>query len=193
MKKVLSLFLALVLCMSFSACNSNTPNASTAVSTEPATAREQLTVLEEKLFTYLITILTDDFYDPAAARVLEICDYRERTKYENTEFHDSLFGPDTVVIRIQGENKLTRSGDASLLVCLKSAENTSDSARSFINAMSLGSILGNDNKSSIMKYKATEGEYAVIYSYDSDADASGTFDIGRINKALKEYWEELGF
>lgn len=192
MKKVLLFVTALLMCMAFCACNGVDGDSTTAISTEPPTAREQLTEPEEKLFTYLIGIFTDDFYDPAAARILEICDYQERTKYENTEYHDSLFGPDTVVVRIQGKSKLRSGEDVSLIICLKSAENKSDSARSFIQSCSLASILGSDNKSSIMKYKATEGEYAVIYSYNEEDDASDTFNISRINKALIEYWEEMG-
>ena len=189
MKKALFLILALVLCISLCACGggSDVPPETT---TKPLTAREQLTDFEAKFFKILIDMTKESFYEPSAVRVLEVCDYNENTKYENdTSYYDSMYGPDTIVVRLQGENKAGGTLNHFYLICLKSAENKSEYAQSMI---SLDIYFG--DKEGRMRYKATEGEYVELSDYYSPKkDASDLISVARINKALKEYWEEMGF
>ena len=188
MKRAISLILAIMLCLCLCACGDDTSE--TTASANPPTAREELTDLEESLFSNLISITKDSFYEPAAVRVLEVYDYEERSKYENTNSHDILFGPDTVVVRLQGENKVGGTLNHYYLICIKSGENQSYYAQAMIKAFS--GYYG--NKEARMRYKADAGEYVEIGdSYEAEKDASDQFNIGRINKAIKEYWEEMGF
>ena len=187
MKKTISLLLALVLCLSLCACGGGNNTVETTVPTEPPTAREQLTELEEKLFNNLIAITKDSFYEPSAVRVLEVCDYYEGTTRTDPDEYDYSYGPDRVVVRLQGENRVGGTVNHYYLICLTGAENTSEYAKTMIAAFAR-------NKEMRMHFKAEEGEYAEIGDYyEVKRDSSDIFDIGRINRALKEYWEEMGF
>lgn len=188
MKKVISLILVFVLCLPLCACGGGSDVPET--TTKPLTAREQLTDFEAKLFNILIDMTKESFYEPSAVRVIEVCDYEERTKYENDpDSYDLLFGPDTIVVRLQGENKAGGTINHFYLICLKSAENKSEFAQ---NQIKMSGFSG--NKKGRMQYKATEGEYAELSDYYSPKkDASNLISVARINKALKEYWEEMGF
>ena len=193
MKKTLSLIVALILCLSLCACGGENNAPETTTTTQPITitlsAREQLTDLEEKLFNNLIAITKESFYEPAAVRVLEVCDYKERSKYETPEFDDLLYGPDTIVVRLQGENRVDGTLNHYYLICLKAAENKDENIQELIKSYN---FLGHIDWR--MRYSATEGEYIELSdSYSPEKDASGRFNIGQINKALKEYWEEMGF
>ena len=189
MQKRISLLLVFVLCLSLCACGSShtAETAATPIPTEPLTAREQLTDLEAKLFHLLIDITKDSFYEPSAVRVLEVCDYREGTTKTDPEVYDAQYGPDTVVVRLQGENRVGGTANHYYMICLASAVNTSEYGQTMIAAFA-------GNHQMRMHYKGTEGEYANLGdSYEVKKDASDIFDIGRLNRALKEYWEELGF
>lgn len=179
MKKIVSLILALVLCLSLSACGGGT-------TTEPLTAREQLTDLEEKLFNHILAITKKYSVEPSSVRVLEVCDYHERSKYEATADES---GPDTVVVCLQGENKVGGTVNDYVKICIKAGENKSEWGQIVIDLQS-GS--GGD-KEILMNYKAKEGEFVILDSYKPKTDSSDLFNVGRINKALKEYWEEMGF
>ena len=197
MKKIIPLLLALVLCLPLCACGGEAePNVpETTEQTKPLTAREQLTEREEKLFRCIVAMATDVFFESSAVRVLEVCDYEERTIYKDSgpDSYDYkyLYGPDTVVVRLQGENKLSSIINQYFLVCITSAENKSEYAQTMIN--------NSDNeyvhyKEKRMEFKAEAGEFAGLsVHYEANEDASDLFNIGRINKALKEYWEEMGF
>ena len=191
MKKALSLILALVLCLSLCACNDNAvvnndTNPVSEPNTAPLSARDQLTELESRLLDALVKMATDDFYEPSAVRVLEIGDFDERTKWDETSL---LFGPDTVVVRLQGENRVGGTINHYYRVCITAAENMHETAQSSI---TLYSRLG--DRDEVLNYKGEVGDYANLGdSHSFDESATDIFNIGRINRALKEYWEELGF
>ena len=191
MKKALSLILALVLCLSLCACgeNSSANNDSSSVSensTAPLSARDQLTDLESRLFDALVKMVTDDFYEPSAVRVLEIGDFEERTKWDETSL---IFGPDTVVVRLQGENRVGGTLNHYYRVCVTAAENMTEVAQQSIKTYSL---LGDRNR--VLDYKGEVGDYAELSDYYSfEESTTDIFNIARINKALNEYWEEMGF
>ena len=179
MKKTLSLLLALVMCLSLCACggdNDNKDNSST-------TAQEQLTDLEKTLFNNLISITSEVFYEPAAVRVLEVRNYEE---YSGTNL------PATVVVRLQGENKAGGTLNHYYLICIKSGE-ASDADKVLNTWASLYGVSDPRYKEAKLKNKANEGEYMQLDDdYKASIDCSDTFNIGRINKALKEHWEEMG-
>lgn len=191
MKKAVSLILALVMCLSLCACgeNSSANNDSSSVSensTAPLSARDQLTDLESRLFDALVKMVTDDFYEPSAVRVLEIGDFEERTKWDETSL---IFGPDTVVVRLQGENRVGGTLNHYYRVCVTAAENMTEVAQQSIKTYSL---LGDRNR--VLDYKGEVGDYAELSDYYSfEESATDIFNIARINKALNEYWEEMGF
>lgn len=186
MKRTLSLALALILCLGLCACGGTVPEADTAASTTAPvqlTAKEQLTEKELALFDALVKMVTRDFYEPSAIRVLEVGDLDERTKWaDNADAKDMLYGPDSVVVRLQGENRVGGTLNNYYRVCITAAENMSEFAQS--------SIKGN----TLFRYKGEVGDYVELENYEGiEEDASDMFDIGRINKALKEYWEDMGF
>lgn len=191
MKKAVSLILALVMCLSLCACgeNSSANNDSSSVSensTAPLSARDQLTDLESRLFDALVKMVTDDFYEPSAVRVLEIGDFEERTKWDETSL---IFGPDTVVVRLQGENRVGGTLNHYYRVCVTAAENMTEVAQQSIKTYSL---LGDRNR--VLDYKGEVGDYAELSDYYSfEESTTDIFNIARINKALNEYWEEMGF
>lgn len=190
MKKILSILLALVLCLPLCACGE-----------KKDTAREQLTDLERNLFDALIAISTKSFYEPAAVRVLEVCDYEERSQHlqdKDSKYgyirhnYELNYGPDTVVVRLQGENKVGGTLNHYYLICVKAGENDSEDANYIIERYSNSSNTADRLK--VMKYKAVFGEYVELGDeYTADENASHLFNIGRINKAIQEYWEEMGF
>lgn len=191
MKKAVSLILALVMCLSLCACgeNSSANNDYSSVpenSTAPLSARDQLTDLESRLFDALVKMVTDDFYEPSAVRVLEIGDFEERTKWDETSL---IFGPDTVVVRLQGENRVGGTLNHYYRVCVTAAENMTEVAQQSIKTYSL---LGDRNR--VLDYKGEVGDYAELSDYYSfEESTTDIFNIARINKALNEYWEEMGF
>ena len=149
-------------------------------------ARDQLTDLESRLFDALVKMVTDDFYEPSAVRVLEIGDFEERTKWDETSL---IFGPDTVVVRLQGENRVGGTLNHYYRVCVTAAENMTEVAQQSIKTYSL---LGDRNR--VLDYKGEVGDYAELSDYYSfEESTTDIFNIARINKALNEYWEEMGF
>ncbi len=43
-----------------------------------------------------------------------------------------------------------------------------------------------------MRYGGVVGDYAELLDYSITTDASDIFNIGKINRALTEYWEDMG-
>ena len=131
------------------------------------------------------------------------------------QLNDALMQPDLVIVRLQGENKAGGTLNHYYKVCIKGYEKTGELNQEMIDALekqieiSESLVAINDfldestsddyeklmeTKSELMEYKADVGDYVDLGDdYEVKEDASDTFDIGKINKALKEYWENLGF
>ena len=181
MKKALSLILALVMCLSLFACGGDND---TADNTEPLSAIDQLTKVERHLFDALVKMITKDFFEPSAIRVLEVGDYINRNQWGE---YSTLYGPDTVVVRLQGENRVGGTLNHYYIVCIRAGERP-DSQRS------IDSWAGDIETLLSLGYKGEVGDYAELSdNYSFKEDAADIFNIGRINKALKEYWEDMGF
>lgn len=181
MKRWLSGVLIVVMILSLSACGK-------AEEEKIPTAKEQLSELETELFEAIVKMTTDSFYEPAAARVLKVGDYKNNTKWG---VDDYLYGPDLVVVQMQGTNRLGGTRSIFLLLCIKNGENA-DKER--IARLEVGAGFWQCDKEDLLRYKGTVGDNVELYDdYEIKEDASDLFDIGKINKALKEYWEEKGF
>lgn len=188
MKKAITIILILTMILSLAACGSRASNASstkaqaenaTIPTEKPVSARDSLNETEKQLFDALIE-MAKNFYEPSAVKVLEVGDYENNTKWEGTEYKTT--GSDTVVVRLQGENRVGGTLNHYYRVCIKEGANL----------MERYSTLPLDEF--MLKYGGKFGEYVELEdSYKIKNDASGEFDIGKINRALKEYWEEMGF
>lgn len=176
------LALASMLCILLCACNSDGGETDTTiakpVTTTPLTAVEQLTSREKEVFDALVKVATSNFSAPASVRVLEIGDYDKNTWMNKQGEED---GPHTVVVRLQGEN----SANTYYRICTVAGEDKSDYGQSQI---FFGAMYGD----SYLTYKADVGDCEKLWdSYELVEDDE--YDIGRINKALAEYWEDMGF
>ena len=197
MKRLSAIILSAAIALSVCACGGGAKTAEATKSetevekeeqTAEATVYDQLSELDKELFDALIIMTTEDFYKPAAARILEIGDYEDRTKWEKEGTDSPLYGPDTVVVRLQGENQAGGTANHYYMVCIKAAENTREGTKDYISACrTLGDI-----KSKLM-VSGEIGEYAELEDDYSIKSSSNKFDIKNINKAIKEYWEEMGF
>lgn len=192
MKKVFLLILTIIMCIPFCACSEDAAPVTEATSeatSEALTAREQLSDLEEQLFDHIISITTDTFYEPSAIRLLEIGDYMQRSTHDST---DVLYGPDTVVVRLQGENRVGGTLNHYYMICLTTAKNTTED-EIYVDQARYASILDGEDWR-LFRYEGTAGDYDQLYdSYEIKTTCKDIFDIGNINKAIAEYWEDLGF
>ncbi len=191
MKKIVALILALSMLFALGGCGAKEPEPEP----EPK-ARDLLNTEELALFTAITKISTATFYEPSKVRVLEIVDYDQRT----TRDKDSIFyGPDTVIVRLQGENRVGGTLNHYYRIVIVGAENTSEEGQESIAVYERAYSLGVGFRDSLMDYK---GEIGDFIEYDDEYVErysqywrmyGATFDIGNINRALAEYWEEMGF
>lgn len=182
MKRALFLVLALVMCLTLCSCSKEEENEDAVLENTQSSAIEQLTDLEKKLFDNLISIVSADFYDPSAVRVLEICNYK----------NDVPTLPHTIAVRLQGETITGGTVNNYFLICMKSGE-ASDADEVLENWASLYDTSHPMYKEQRLINKATEGEYVQLRDdYKSYDDNSDIFNITNINNALKEHWENMG-
>lgn len=182
MKKWMAILLTLAICLGLAACGEE-PVATTEP-TEPPTAREQLSAEEERLFSALITVTTEDFFEPSAVRVLEVCDY------SNTASR-----PELITVRLQGENRVGGTVNHYYRVCLTGQEEFSEDMQDQMLIWSFDWLFNGDTYAHLkhMEYKAETGEYEIYGdNYTTEKEAK-EFDVKKINRALKEYWDEMGF
>lgn len=159
---------------------------------------EQLNEYEQLLVDALIKVSTDYFYEPSAVRVLEI-DAFEKIGYYHAVL-DSEFYPWNVFLRIQGENRVGGTLNHYYLLCIKSGEGSPEK-KGYIEALERNieteKIIGKDPKYSLnelYRHKAQVGD--ILDLGDSnwiENDEASVFSIKKINKALKAYWEDMGF
>ncbi len=146
---------------------------------------EKLTSNEKGLFDAIIKMTKDTFYEPSAVRLLEVGDYKQ-----NGQAGSLNLGNSVVVIKLQGENRV--GGTLNHYYCVVIKENE----------WSIGEVDAKDYANSLritgdaklaLEIDGKVGDYVELDDrYSIEEDASDTFDIGRVNKALKEYWEDMG-
>lgn len=204
MKRLFALLLAFVMCFSLCACGEDNSQGEVE-ETEELTAREKLTDKEEALFSAIISFVSEDFNAPSEVKLLEVGDYEENStgNSENSDWSDF------VVVRLQGQNKLGGALNNHYLVCVNDTKcwnKASNKPMEFSTAQSdfareRYEVTGSKEawESMInqllisMRYGGVIGDYAELLDYSITADASNIFDIGKVNRALTEYWEDMGF
>ncbi len=192
MKKWMVILLTLAICLGLAACGEEP-----VVTTEPPTVREQLSAEEERLFSALIQAVTEDFYEPSTVRVFDVWDYDDRTyleKYKDSDdeyersMYEHYYGPELVTVRLQAENKIGGTVNHYYRLCMTGAENTSDDAKErYRDCRWLGNLVESLN------YSAETGDIVSFGDYYEPKEEAEEFDVGKINRALKEYWDDKGF
>lgn len=162
-KRYFVLLFAVITLLSLCACGEK----QTTSENQP-TAKEQLNESESILFDCLVNITTEYFYEPAAVRVLEIGDFQK-----------GGFDSNTVVVRLQGENKL--GGTLNHYYCIAVSESeTPDGIKDILEADGF-------------PYCAHIGDFIQLDDDYSISEKTNDYDFGKINQALSEYWKEKGF
>ncbi len=207
MKKVAALLLVLSMAFALCACGSE---ADSSVVPEPEkTSIEQLSEKERLLYDAVLDIVSDRFKEPSATRILEIGDC-----IDNSQKTGDDFGTETVVVRFQGTDSENGTVNGYYLICTVAADNSENNSMYEIHKLryesaQLDVLLAKAKGTSVsqktvdtmtkeasimMQYKAEYKEFLCLgsdYTF-TNSPASG-YDIGKINSALKEHWDELGF
>ena len=143
-------------------------------------AIDKLEEKEKRIYDALL-IMLNNFYDPSSVRVMELRDYTDRSKYrESTLERDKMLaGPDTVIVRLSGANRLGGTLNNYYLLCL--SDFTTPYFSSLRTSLTSAGLIG---------------DYAELAPSDSQITRGWKFSdssVGNINRALKEHWEILGF
>ena len=154
---------------------------------------------DQLLADAIIKITTADFYEPAAVRVLEIKSFS--TKWFLTADYAEKECPWNVVVRLQGENRVGGTVNHYYKICIKSGYDTSNEKmiqtleKMIKSAKLVPTVSSVDDQSKLQDLRASFGDYLDLGDNYSDFSQGGTnvFSIKNVNKALKTYWEDLGF
>lgn len=166
-KRYFVLFLAVIMLLSLCACGK-----------EP-TAREQLNEKEEILFKYLIEITSDDFFEPASVKILEIGDYTLNSQTVSGESITATYdGSTTVVVRLRGENKV--GGTLNHFYCIALSDSETIEYDYFAEKWGF-------------PYNSYAGDYIELGDDYVISKSGDTYNIGNLNRAIAEYWKDMGF
>ena len=186
MKRIISVLLIMIVLVSISACGTSKEEPVE----EELSAIEQLSEKENLIFEALKKVTVDSFYEPSAVKVLEVGDWKD------------AFGPSSVIARLQGENKVGGTVNHYYKICVIAGEDTTSIGQTIISGkealISVNASYGNEQKCiedtiTLMDYKANVGEFVEIGDDYTITKTDETISAGNINKALAEYWEEMGF
>ena len=142
----------------------------TPISTPEPSAYDLLNESEKELFDYLADAVID-FFNPSSVRVLKVAARTEVAAGLSDSFPD---GEDCYIIQITGTNKIGGTINKYFQV----------------NMMDYVYIDGDGNR--IPMEKGSMLDVSLIYDILGINTESSVIDVGRINKALKERWENLG-
>lgn len=156
-------------------------------------AIDKLDDFERNIFDSLL-IMLKDFKDPSSVRILELptlLDYSDsREKYLAGEEIDGR--PDVVCVRLTGNNSFGGKDSPYFMLCCYTwnEEPRTELGKSFVD---LRTTYGASMRKAF-NYKGTAGDYYEVNEPLMEMRIIGVEKIiGRINRALKEYWEILGF
>lgn len=199
MKKILSLLLALSMLLLFCACGEKTSSSETTAETEPPSERDKLNENESLLFEALVKITTAAFYEPSAVKVLEIGDHSS-----------NIYPSEYVVVRLQGENKAGGTLNHYYKICIREEGNLYEiycehmnqyhEDYPYFNNYWMYDYYSFDDwvKDEHPEYTYEHNEFAEYkelsdgYQFNA-VSADEEFSVGKINRALTEYWTEKGF
>lgn len=213
MKKVTAVFLAIIIMLCFASCAAG----------KSKTPVDDLSEDELLLFDAL-KIITQDFYEPGAVRLLEVWEYNvfyqsfygiwNPAPLENGEFH-------SVVVRLQGENRVGGTLNHYYIVRLdtlpdyivdnveQAIQNAAETAceknwdnglnteyphTSFRTRAEYKEFLTNVHYvDEFCTSEEAENQFGKCLELDDDYtisdDAEDIYNIAKINKALKYYWD----
>lgn len=169
MKRIIALLMVAVLGISLCACGES----------KSKTAKEMLTEQELAIYNYVLDITTEEFFEPSAAKILSIGDYNDSgAQYETDPDFKSLWSSTTIVVKIQGENKVGGTVNNCYLIALNEVHNN----ERFIF----------DQEDKVM-FSCVPGDYAILSKSYEIEEPCPDYNVGNINRAFTEYWTELGF
>ena len=155
-------------------------------------AIDKLNDVEKQIYDALL-IMLNDFYDPSSVRVMELSNYSNLSMFREStdEQHKELAGPDTVVVRLSGANRLGGTLNNYYRLCLSDFTTPiTESSRKMVDSLR---AVGQ----STLPYVGNIGDYVELKSshflVTNPHKNIGVSSIGNINRALKEYWYILGF
>ena len=160
------------------------PEISTTQAETPKRAVELLNEKEKELFEAIL-IMSDDFVSPSDLRILKIGDYKKRA--------DKNKGNDVVVLKVQGKNDAGGTQTEYYVLVIKPGSAEEDPLikdGSYTRKEWAQMLWG--QKSYVNAYIYREGkagDYYALENYEIEEEAT-ELDVGRINNALTEYWEE---
>ena len=165
------------------------------------TAYSKLNDLEKEIYDCFM-IMVSNFHNPKDARIYEMYDYKNNEENrkkltENPSTSDiniQRAAADSIKIKVQSTNGLGAQETGIYQLFLSTWCNPVDGAKckEFIDntqalGLKMGSALLADNKSRNCK----RGDYVELDS-EPTFKTSPDADIGNINRAIKEHWENLG-
>ena len=190
MKKWMAILLTLAICLGLAACGEEP------VATTEPTASKYSRFTEYDIYLAVIKMTEEDFYEPSAVRVMGVYDFDDRTSWEKYEdsndeeersLYEHNYGPALVTVRLQGENRVGGTVNHYYRVSISDDINFSDYGwERYSDCIAQGNLV------EAMNYFGLVGKY-VDCGDDYKPEKYEDFDIGRINRLLKEYWDEMGF
>lgn len=213
MKKITAVLLAIITILCFASCAAE----------KPKTPVDDLSEDELLLFDAL-KIITQDFYEPGAVRLLEVGEHKTFEKYSYGIWGSSPFGNGefhSVVVRLQGENRVGGTLNHYYIVRLDTLPGyiVDNVEQAIQNAVETDCVEKWDNRSNTeyphtsyltrAEYKEfltdhyyaekfctpeeAENQFGKCFELDDDYaisdDAEDIYNIAKINKALKYYWD----
>lgn len=156
----------------------------------------KLSDIEKQIYDALLVML-NDFYNPASVRVMELTDYEDRSEYRekyagkiSDDIWATLARPDTVVIRLSGENRLGGTLNNYYMLCLSTwTTPCHESNKTYIKAAQLMGKSTLPYVGNIGDYDELDTSEIHLYTKWPLPDSA----VGNINRALKEHWDILGF
>jgi hypothetical protein len=191
MKRTIAVLLTLLLVLSLTACGGGNQTAPATPEPTPQSAKDVLNENERLLFDAIIKFTSSEFHNPSSARVLEIGDYQDNTKYDKKSEN---YGTAIVVVRLQGDNQAGGTINCNYVVCIRAAEPENKASQARYELAISPLFPSDDKKIEKLRIKAEFAEFELLSDdYKIDKDASGIFSVSSINKAIKEYWDDMGF
>lgn len=204
MKKLILFLLTCATIVSFCACSGKSTGESdasiNAASSEtkviaqtepaPASAKDELSEREKKIFDAVIRLATEEFYSPASVRLLEV----GRPNQILFRRNEDLWAPPQVyAFRLQGENLVGGGNNSWFAICTEGGE--FKDKEEWVEKIKNNTLPGAIREMKLMCISAKKGEYVQLKDdmditklWGSDSDT-----VKKINRAIKEYMEDMGF
>ncbi len=149
------------------------------------TAKEELGSAELTIYNALIEGI-NNFYNPQSVKILE-CSYIHQSKIHGDIQNPYFISAETGHCYIKITATTKGGGTSNEVYCLVAEENTK---------YPCGSMWTWDDVMESVESIGLGKEISMDLGFDKNSDyfvdLSGGINVGRLNKALKEHWEEIG-